>query len=288
MRFVHRYRVNDGTWTRWIDPDADSRDTATPVVEAHGVLPGDVVHTQIRETDFVGNVGSIVSLSTRVRGTENNPTDLPDAPNLDGPPIALVSGAAVRAAFASGNENVPVIGEGDSYAGTVFVSLEETGSGRVLGEATCSAKCPETLSVGASIDTSTFPEGVVTLVAHAKDAAGKEGASERTELAIDKTPPAAPRIASCRWLPARGRLALRWTAADPPLPGGVPGSSTATIRWRYRAGDTKWSPWLIDGDGHGLMRTLYARTRTATVEAEAIDAVGNESAISTSSCRGDD
>jgi hypothetical protein len=283
MRFVHRYRVNDGAWTGWIDPDAGSRDTATPVVVAHGVLPGDVVHTQIRETDSVGNVGPVVSLSTRVRGTEDDPTDLPDAPNVDGPPIASVAGAAVRAGFASGDENVPVIGKGDSYAGTVFVSLEETGSGRVLGEATCNAKCPQLLSVGASIDTSEFPEGILTLVAHARDAAGKEGVSTETKLAIDKTPPAAPRIVSCRWLPARGRLAMRWSAPDPRLRDGAPGSSTATIRWRYRVG-AGWSRWLIDGDGHGLMRTLYAPTRHATVQAVAIDAVGNESAASASSC----
>jgi hypothetical protein len=285
MRFVNRYRVNDGAWTRWIDPDA-GQDTATPVVEAHDVLPGDVVHTQIRETDFVGNVGPVVSLSTRVRGTEDNLTDLPLEPSADGPPVALVTGAAVRAGFARGNDNVPVRGTGESYAGTVLVSLEEAGSGRTFGQATCSAKCPYSLSVGASIDTSQFPEGVVSLIARARDANGKEGVSEgKVELAIDKTPPASPRITSCRWLPARGRLALKWAAADPPLRGGVPGSSTATIRWRYRTG-TKWSPWLINGDGHGLMRTLYAPTRNATVEAIAIDSVGNESAASTASCHG--
>jgi len=284
IRFEQRYRVNDGGWTRWIDPDA-GQDTATNVVEARGVLPGDVVHAQIRETDSVGNVGPVVSLSTRVRGTEDNLTDLPDGPQTDGPPIASVGGPLVRAGFASGTDSVQVTAAGLSFAGTVFVSLEEARSGRVLGQATCSAKCPYDLSVGSTVNALELPEGVVSLIARARDAAGKEGVSEKVDLAIDKTPPASPRITSCRWLPGRGLLAMRWAAADPSLRDGASGSTTATIRWRYRTGST-WSLWMIDGQGEGLMRTLYAPTRNATVQASAIDLVGNESAASVSRCRG--
>jgi hypothetical protein len=283
-RYEQRYRVNDGDWTHWIDPDA-GHDTTTDVVEAHGVLPGDVVHAQIRETDTVGNVGPVVLLSTRVRGTEDNATNLPEEPQSDGPPIASVGGPLVRAGFASGTDSVSVTGVGESYAGTVFVSLEESGVGRVLGQASCSANCAYELSVGSTLNTSELPEGVVSIIARARDAAGKQGVSEKVELAIDKTPPAAPRITSCSWLPGRGLLALRWTAADPRLRDGVPGSMTATVRWRYRTGTT-WSPWLIDGQGKGLMRTLYAPTRNATVQASAIDLVGNESALAVARCRG--
>jgi hypothetical protein len=62
-------------------------------------------------------------------------------------------------------------------------------------------------------------------------------------------------LAASAACPRRGMLAMSWVAQDPRLLDGTPGSTTATIRWRYRTGNA-WSAWHVDGDGHGPMRTL--------------------------------
>ena len=278
-RLVYRYRVTTMHWSRWINPDAGSRDTFTPVIEARGVLPGDTVHAQIRETDDIGNVGPVVELAVRVRGTEHNLTDLPPAAGPDGPPVVNLDGPAMWAGYAGGDDSLPLTVDGESSFGAATVSLEEARTGRTVasGSASCSSTCPFSYLLHARIDTRTLPEGLATFLGRTSDTKGRTAASPKLELAVDRTPPPAPRFVDCGFSADRGLAAIGWTATDRRLHDGTPGSGTAHLRFRYRAGAT-WSRWSLARDAP----TLYVRAPIGArvqIEARAGDLVGNESRL---------
>jgi hypothetical protein len=194
--------------------------------------------------------------------------------------------------YSNGRSTYPLtVAASDAGSGIVRNWVERVGAGALAAaNAPCDPThhtdaldnriCPPSFSFSPTIDTNPFPEGANNFVAKSSDVAANVGATDVWTVYIDRTPPTAP---SGFTLPGAdadlGEATVQWAdSSDPALADGSPGSGVAQYAVRYAVNGGAVSDWTAV-DSSDVAVSGVTGGDSISIEAKAVDAVGNESSV---------
>lgn len=144
------------------------------------------------------------------------------------------------------------------------------------------ALCPPRAQIATRFDTSILPEGNDAVRAGATDVAGNRGASPPWQLLVDRTPPPAPHDFEVDVDDEINEADITWLSEDDPvLADGTAPSGLVGWEYRYWLSDRGWSEWQHGAESVRL--PADAAGDEVSVEARALDAVGNASEVAQAS-----
>jgi YD repeat-containing protein len=190
----------------------------------------------------------------------------------------------------TGTHSITMVGA-DAGAGVKKLSLQR-GSGSEIAATTlpCDPRnaqnptaCPHTATATATFDPSAIPEGAQTFRVATTDYAGRTIQGAPWTVYIDRTAPGAVSGISALFDPDTNEADVHWDEPDDPvLPDGTVGAGGVTYRWRVSRDGGPVSGWQNVTDFPGFILTGSHSGEALTVDVQAVDAVGNAGAVTTS------
>ena len=182
----------------------------------------------------------------------------------------------------TGDDAAPAIDSGEPVSGIANLHVRLDGSGPLtIANADCSTGCPATFAHDFTIDTALLPEGEITLLAEATDAAYNVGGTDLSLTVDENSVQRHLRIRFTDFDPDASTVSLDWIEGeDPDLADGNLGAGVKYTEYRRRDAHGDWGSWhRFEDAGDATLRNVDEGEEVDVVELRSIDSVGNQSAV---------